>query len=135
MSLAKRQPLDEPGDEGVSPLTGDLAGNEAVRRRQRLLLAGAAIAGLILSSIWIFSGDEAEDAAQSDGKTEVAVSTKDMVNRNLSQQEWMALSENRFQSTENQLKSIEGQNRRIEQLTAQDEAPTGKNQRSEEHTS
>src|SRR3546814_20304732 len=55
--------LDEPSDEGVSPLTGELAGNEAVRRRQRLLLAGAAGAGLILSSIWIFSGDESEAAA------------------------------------------------------------------------
>src|SRR3546814_19293106 len=99
MSLAKRQPLDEPGDEGVSPLTGDLAGNEAVRRRQRLLLAGAAIAGLILSSIWIFSGADAEDAAQSDGKTDAAVSTKEMVNRNRSQQKWMGLPKNRFQST------------------------------------
>src|SRR3546814_11758948 len=128
MSLAKRQPLDESGDEGVSPLTGDLAGNEAGRRRQRLRLAGAAVAGLILSSIWIFAGDESEAAAEDDGKTEVAVSTKDMVNRNLSQQEWMALSENRFQSTENQLKSIDGQNRRLEQLTAQVEALKGQNQ-------
>ena len=51
-----------------------------------------------------------------------------MVNRNLSQQEWMALSENQFQSAENQLKSIDGQNRRLEQLTAQVEALKGQNQ-------
>lgn len=124
----KRQPLDETVEEGVSPLTGDLAGNEAIRRRQRLLLAGAGCAGLLLSSIWIFSGDEAEVAAKDEDTTEVAVSTKDMVNRNLSQQEWMALSENRFQSTENRLRSIDGQNRRLEQLTAQVEALKGQNQ-------
>lgn len=133
MSLAKllkrnRQLPDEAAEDGVSPLTGDLAGNEAIRRRQRLLLAGAAGAGLILSSIWIFSGDESDGAAKGDDTTEVAVSTKDMVNRNLSQQEWMAISENRFQSTENRLKSVDGQNRRLEQLTAQVEALKGQNQ-------
>lgn len=133
MSLANllkrnRPPLDGDSDGGVSPLTGDLAGNEAIRRRQRLLLTGAAGGGLLLSSIWIFSGEEAEDAAKENDTTQIAVSTKDMVNRNLSQQEWMALSENRFQSTENQLKSIDGQNRRLEQLTAQVEALKGQNQ-------
>src|SRR3546814_14996769 len=40
----------------------------------------------------------------------------------------MALSENRFQSTENQLKSIDGQNRRLEMLTAQVETLKGQNQ-------
>src|SRR3546814_7665283 len=40
----------------------------------------------------------------------------------------MALSGNRFQSTENQLKSIDGQNRRLEMLTAQVETLKGQNQ-------
>jgi conjugal transfer pilus assembly protein TraB len=124
----KRPALDGDPEGGVSPLSGDLAGNEAARRKQRLLLAGVAGAGLVLSSIWIFSGDETEGETAEDGVSEVAVSTKDMVNRNLSQQEWMALSENRFQSTENQLKSIDGQNRRLEMLTAQVETLKGQNQ-------
>lgn len=123
----KRPPLDGGTGEGVSPLSGDLAGNEAVRRKQRLLLAGAAGGGLILSSFWIFSGGDSEKLGE-DGVSEVTVSTKDLVNRNLSQQEWMALSENRFQSTENQLKSIDGQNRRLEMLTAQVETLKGQNQ-------
>src|SRR3546814_13428958 len=118
----KRPALDGASDEGVSPVASDLTANEAVRRKQRLLLAGVAGAGLILSSFWIFSGDEKGDKLADDGTSEVTVSTKDLVNRNLSQQEWMALSENRFQSTENQLKSIDGQNRRLEMLTAQVEA-------------
>ena len=124
----KRPPLDGGSDEGVSPLSGDLAGNEAVRRKQRLLLAGAAGAGLVVSSFWIFSGSEDSEKLGEDGVAEVTVSTKDLVNRNLSQQEWMALSENRFQSTENQLKSIDGQNRRLEMLTAQVETLKGQNQ-------
>ena len=49
-----RRPLDggsEGGtEEGVSPLSGDLGANDAVRRRQRLLLAGVAGVGLVLSS-------------------------------------------------------------------------------------
>ena len=124
----KRPALDGASDEGVSPVASDLTANEAVRRKQRLLLAGVAGAGLILSSFWIFSGDEKGDKLADDGTSEVTVSTKDLVNRNLSQQEWMALSENRFQSTENQLKSIDGQNRRLEMLTAQVEALKGQNQ-------
>lgn len=124
----KRPPLDGGSDEGVSPISGDLAANESVHRKQRLLLAGVAGVGLVVSSIWIFSGNEDTEKLTEDGATEVAVSTKDLVNRNLSQQEWMALSENRFQSTENQLKSIDGQNRRLEMLTAQVEALKGQNQ-------
>ena len=124
----KRPPLDGGSEEGVSPLSGDLAANEAVRRKQRLLLAGVAGGGLILSSFWIFGGNEDKKMLGEDGVEEVTVSTKDLVNRNLSQQEWMALSENRFQSTENQLKSIDGQNRRLEMLTAQVETLKGQNQ-------
>ncbi|MDF0544832.1 TrbI/VirB10 family protein [Sphingobium sp. H39-3-25] len=124
----KRRPLDGGSEEGVSPVPGDLGGNDAVRRRQRLLLAGAAGVGLVISSFWIFGGDDDKSKLADDGVSEVNVSTKDLVNRNLSQQEWMALSENRFQSTENQLKSIDGQNHRLEMLTAQVEALKGQNQ-------
>lgn len=124
----KRRPLDGGTEEGVSPVSGDLGGNDAVRRRQRLLLAGAAGVGLVISSFWIFGGDNDKSKLADDGVSEVNVSTKDLVNRNLSQQEWMALSENRFQSTENQLKSIDGQNHRLEMLTSQVEALKGQNQ-------
>jgi conjugal transfer pilus assembly protein TraB len=124
----KRRPLDAGEDEGVSPVGGDLGGNDAVRRRQRLLLAGVAGVGLVLSSIWIFGGSDENGKLSEDDAAEVNVSTKDLVNRNLSQQEWMALSENRFQSTENQLKSVNGQQQRIDMLAAQIESLKGQNQ-------
>src|SRR3546814_15715471 len=83
----KRPALDGASDEGVSPVASDLTANEAVRRTQRLLLAGVAGAGLILSSFWIFSGDEQGDKLAEHGKHAVKVSHKDTVNPNLSQQE------------------------------------------------
>src|SRR3546814_13535710 len=65
----KRPPLDGGTGEGVSPLSGDLAGNEAVRRKQRLLLTGVACGGLILAYFWIFSGGDREKLDE-DGDSE-----------------------------------------------------------------
>ena len=93
-----------------------------------MLLAGVGGVGLLLSSLWIFSGDDGTKTSDGDDAEKVEVSTKDLVNRNLSQQEWMALSENRFASTENQLKSVNGQTARVDNLAAQIEALKGQNQ-------
>src|SRR3546814_14908336 len=90
----KRPPLDGGTGEGVSPLSGDLAGNEAVRRKQRLLLAGVAGGGLILSSFWIYSGGDSEKLG-GDGVSGGSVSPQDRVNRNLNQQERMKWEEGR----------------------------------------
>src|SRR3546814_17429996 len=46
----KRPALDGASDEGVYPVASDLPANEAVRRKQRLLLAGVSGAGVILPS-------------------------------------------------------------------------------------
>ena len=110
----KRAPLDGgPEEEGVSPVSSDLTANESVRKKQRLLLAGVAGAGLIASSFWIFGDDGGKSASTDSDPAKVEVSTKDMVNKNLNQQEWMALSENQMQSVENQLKSVNGQQQRV----------------------
>ncbi|EZP77128.1 TraB pilus assembly family protein [Novosphingobium resinovorum] len=124
-----RRTLDGPDEEteNVSPVTGEIGSNEATRKKQRLLLAGVAGAGLVLSSFWIFGGND-KDAAEDDDGEKVEVSTKDLVNRNLSQQEWMGMSENQFQSMENQLKSVNAQQNRVDALAAQVEALKGQNQ-------
>ncbi|MBE7608226.1 conjugal transfer protein TraB, partial [Salmonella enterica subsp. enterica serovar 4:-:1,2] len=67
-------------------------------------------------------------ASSGDEPAKVEVSTKDMVNKNLNQQEWMALSENQMQSVENQLKSVNGQQQRMDQLAQQIELLKGQNQ-------
>jgi conjugal transfer pilus assembly protein TraB len=123
----RRRALDPKATNGVSPISDDLAVSEAARRRQRLLLAGVAGTGLIASSFWIF-GDDVKMTDPTEEAADVEVSTKDLVNRNLSQQEWMARSENRFQSAENQLKSVDGQQQRLEELAAQVQALQGQNQ-------
>ena len=115
----RRKPLDGIGEPDVSPVGGELGGNETVRRKQRMLLAGVAGIGLVASSFWIFGGDSRHAPKDPNGAEKVEVSTSDLVNRNLSQQEWMALSENRFQSTENQLKAVNGEQTRVDQLTSQ----------------
>jgi conjugal transfer pilus assembly protein TraB len=66
-----RKPLDKPEGEGVSPVGGELAANEAVRRKQRMLLAGVAGVGLVVSSMWIFSGDDGKKVADTDGAEKV----------------------------------------------------------------
>jgi conjugal transfer pilus assembly protein TraB len=127
--LSRRRPkLDEPAEgEGPSPVDG-LAANEATRKRQRLLLAGAGGVGLVLSSLWIFSGD-GDKAQGGDGDTTtVKVQTDDLMNRNLSQQEWMAISENQFRGQENQLKGLNAQASRVDQLGQQLEALKAQNQ-------
>jgi conjugal transfer pilus assembly protein TraB len=124
----KRKALDGEEGGGVSPVANELSANEAVRKKQRLLLAGVAGVGLVASSFWIFGGSEDKTKVADDGVTKVEVSTNDLVNRNLSQQEWMALSENRFQSTENQLKSVNSQQQRMDQLAQQIELLKGQNQ-------
>ncbi|OQW70892.1 MAG: conjugal transfer protein TraB [Proteobacteria bacterium ST_bin13] len=125
----RRAPLDGgTEEEGVSPVSSDLTANESVRKKQRLLLAGVAGAGLIASSFWIFGDDGRKSAFTDSDAAKVEVSTKDMVNKNLNQQEWMALSENQMQSVENQLKSVNGQQQRVDQLAQQLELMKGENQ-------
>lgn len=132
-----RLPLDGTGrdgagpdgaGDGVSPVSSDLTANENVRKRQRLLLAGVAGIGLVASSFWIFGDGGSKSGAAEDDVAKVEVSTKDMVNKNLNQQEWMALSENQMQSVENQLKSVNGQQQRMDQLAQQVELLKGQNQ-------
>ncbi|WP_062769795.1 TrbI/VirB10 family protein [Sphingopyxis terrae] len=123
----RREPLDGTSEEGVSPVAGDLSANESIRKKQRLLLAGVAGVGLIVSSFWIFGGDDSAPGTNGDEPAKVEVSTKDMVNKNLNQQEWMALSENQMQSVENQLKSVNGQQQRMDQLAQQIELLRGEN--------
>ncbi|PKP94603.1 MAG: conjugal transfer protein TraB [Alphaproteobacteria bacterium HGW-Alphaproteobacteria-16] len=116
------------GTEEISPVAPELGLNDAVRKRQRLLLAGVGAAGIALSSLWIFGDDGNDSAERAEGVAEVKVSTADMVNRNLSDREWMALSENRFQSTENQLRTVSAQQQRVDQLAQQVEQLRGANQ-------
>ena len=131
MFSRKRRPLDGPEsgqEDGVSPVASELSGNSETLSRQKLMLGGVGGTALVASCFFIFSGGK-EKADNLNKPDKVAVvSTKDMMNRNLSEQEWMALSENRFQSNENQLRSVDGTNARVTQLAQQLDQMRAQNQ-------
>ena len=121
----KRKSLDgdaarADGDD-VSPVAGDLGTNDAVQKRQRMILTLIAGVFLVGALFWIFGGSGGKDAESAEGKNgeKIEVSTKDIMNRNLSEQEWMALSEERFTSAEHQLKTVDGQQRRLAEMEAE----------------
>ena len=118
----ERKPLDAPetiDGDGVSPIASELDGNVETRKKQQMKLAVGCGVVLVASSFWIFGGDDAVKKIDPDSADRKTVSVSDMTNKTKSEQEWMAQSENRFQSNENQLKGVEGTNARVAQLAEQ----------------
>jgi conjugal transfer pilus assembly protein TraB len=114
-------------DQDDADAAAELEANDAVRRRQLLWLSGAGGVALVLGSLYIFDGDEPKLAKDTAGQ-EIAVSTDDLVNRNMSQREWMAASEGRLQSIDNRLKAVDGQAAQVQQFEAQLAAIRAENQ-------
>lgn len=118
----ERKALDAPeavDADGVSPVASELDGNIETRKKQQMKLAAGCGVVLVASSFWIFGGDDAVKKIDPDSADKKTVSVSDMTNKTKSEQEWMAQSENRFQSTENQLKGVDGTNARVAQLSEQ----------------
>ena len=126
----ERKPLDAPeavDADGVSPVASELDGNIETRKKQQMKLAAGCGVVLVASSFWIFGGDDAVKKIDPDSADKKTVSVSDMTNKTKSEQEWMAQSENRFQSTENQLKGVDGTNARLAQLSEQVDALRAQN--------
>lgn len=102
--MFKQKPRTSDADlDGIE----DMAGNDETLRKQRLMLGGGALAALLIGGWYILDdGEGAEEIAGS--QRDITVETDAMVNRNMSEREWMAVSEDRFQSIENQLRGYEG---------------------------
>lgn len=119
----ERKALDGPeGGDGVSPVASELAGNTETLKKQKMILAGGGGALTLAACFWIFGSDDAPKKIDPDSVDKKTVSVADMTNKTKSEQEWIAQSENRFQSTENQLKSVDGTNARLAQLSEQVDA-------------
>ncbi|UVO53800.1 TraB/VirB10 family protein [Sphingomonas sp. SUN039] len=114
-------------DASVSPIGEAMSGNESVRRKQQLLLGGVAGAALLGASFWIFSGGTTPDSPAAANGKEIKVATGDLVNRNMSEQEWMARSENRFASTDNRLRAVDGQAAQLAAMQKEMDALRGAN--------
>ena len=119
---------DADGSSAAPTPTG-IAHNTLTRRRQELalyVLGGLLFAGGIW---WILAPGPTPKAAleqASDGK-QVRISTDDMVNRSMADQEWMALSENQINTQGTEIKSLQSDSSRIDQLQKQIQDLQGQN--------
>ena len=96
-------------DDGTSPIGQAMSVNDAARKQQQLLLGGAGALALVSSCWWIFGGDAVPVGMEGTQAKQIKVATGDLVNRNMSEQQWMQQSENRFDSAENRLRGVDGQ--------------------------
>ncbi len=110
----------------LSPVGDAMASNEAVKRRQMLLLSGAGAVALVLGSLYIF--DDGTGAAEDSLEEKVTeVSTDDMVNKSMSEKEWRAQSEAQLQSMNNQMRSLAARAQQADQLEQQLQRVSGQN--------
>ena len=127
--LFQRRGSSNESDGGSAPAPTGIAQKASTRRRQELALY--ALGGLLFAGgiWWILAPGPAPKAAleqASDGK-QVRISTDDMVNRSMADQEWMALSENQINTQGTQIKSLQSDSTRIDQLQKQIQDLQGQN--------
>jgi hypothetical protein len=91
------------------------------------LYAGGAVVGLC--GWWLFadSGTKPTGPETPKGGQQISVSTDDLGARNLSEKEWIAMSENRLQAQDNQLRRMAGQGDQLAQLQTQLDALRSEN--------
>lgn len=114
----KPKALDAGEGDDASPLGDAMAANEAVKRKQMLLLGGAGAAALALGSFYIF--DDAPSKSGADLKAQVEdVSVDEMVNKNMAEKEWRAQSEAQMMAMNTNMRSLAARAERADQLEAQ----------------
>jgi len=102
----------------ASPLGDAIQANEAVKKKQMLLLGAGGLAALLIGSTYIFSGDGKSSDAHV--KKEVGdVSVDEMVNKNMAEKEWRAQSEAQMMAMDNNMRALAARAQRADQLEAQ----------------
>jgi conjugal transfer pilus assembly protein TraB len=111
------------------PEGSSLSVNEGVEKRQRMLLFG--VGGLLLTGAgyWLFFTGNSETPGQANeiASQNIKVSTDDLAARNLSEKEWLSMSENRLTQQDNQIRRMSGQGDQLEQMQAQIDALKSEN--------
>lgn len=107
----------ETGD-GASPLGDAIEVNEAVKKKQMLLLGGVGAAALVAGSLYIF--DEGPSKSDAAVKAEAeGVSVDEMVNKNMAEKEWRAQSEAQMMAMNTNMRALAARAQRADQLEAQ----------------
>ncbi len=118
---------------GADELAGDpsaeVSHNLATRKKQRIILYS--LGGLMVAAgmAWILSptGSQKTPLEDASGAKSVKISTGDMVDRNMANQEWMAMSENEIAAQGTQIKGLQGDTTKIDNLQKQITALQGQN--------
>ena len=123
MELAKlfqKKPKALDADEGAdgSPLGDAMAANEAVKRKQMLLLGGAGAAALVAGSFYIFDDKPGKSGKALEEEVE-GVSVDEMVNKNMAEKEWRAQSEAQISAMDTNMRALAARAERADQLEAQ----------------
>jgi len=110
----------------------DLNVNDGVERRQRMLLLAGGSVLVIAAAYWLFftggdAGNGVDIAAKQSGQ-DIQVSTDDLASKNLSEKEWLAMSENRLTAQDNQIRALRGQGRQFDDLQSEIDALRSENQ-------
>ena len=106
-------PAAEPGSSDASPLGDAIVANEAVKKKQMLLLGAGGIAALIIGSSWIFAGEN--KSGDGNVKRQVAdVSVDEMVNKNMAEKEWRAQSEAQISAMDTNMRALAAREPRVE---------------------
>jgi conjugal transfer pilus assembly protein TraB len=119
-------PASEAGSSDASPLGDAIVANEAVKKKQMLLLGAGGLAALIAGSSWIFAGEGKKSDASVKHQVE-DVSVDEMVNKNMAEKEWRAQSEAQMMSMDNNMRALAARAQRADQLEAQLAQSQGQN--------
>jgi conjugal transfer pilus assembly protein TraB len=108
-------------DGELSPVNGELEGNERVQRRQQMSLIAVGGITMLAFGAWIFSepSKTADPATKSETAQERVFQTPDLVNKQLTQQEWMALSGNQIDAQGNKIKALGAQTDQLSEIRAE----------------
>ena len=128
----KRRDRSVDPSESAVPEGVDLTVNDGVERRQRMLLLAGGSLLVIAAAYWLFftgadGGNEVDIAAKQNGQN-IQVSTDDLASKNLSEKEWLAMSENRLTAQDNQIRALRGQGRQFDDLQSEIDALRSENQ-------
>ena len=121
MSVANHLPA--PAPTGASGLAGL---NAVVARRQKMLLAGVGAVALIGSGWWLLGSNSGETAKDASGAT--TIETAGLVNRDLSQREFVAVYGNRLDAMAREQKALKDGVKPATDLQAQLDAMKAENQ-------
>jgi conjugal transfer pilus assembly protein TraB len=95
-----------------------LGNNAKTAQRQRLAMYGGISLLAVGCMYWIMQPNDAEKARQTaaDGSKTVKIATDDIVNKNVSDKEWMSVSQGQMDSQQKAIQTLQGDSAKLDEL-------------------